>query len=868
MTSLGNQIQEAREKANMTQAQLADALGVSREEIAAWERDAQVPEKKMLQKVGDRLGTVFFDPGSLEAQRKSDAKLEKVKAAEFQGKKGGLFGGDSSEDGGSSKMWLIPLILALVLALAVYLLLRPKISELTSQVNELKQSFLSTDKNLTDVNQSLSTDLEAAKTAIDSVKADIGTANAKIDAANTEIVSVKADIGAANTKIDAANTEIGSVQTSVNGIQRLFSGEGTLFAAKGKQIQFLGETNSIISVAPEGTVNEKITIRHCGENWAVINRLAVKIANEEDLTFDIQSDKQFVINGNAARDHLVNLMPSDGVMADSPVLFTLYSGEAYFISACQLVYFDKTGKAQTIDVGMNTAHAEDAVLFVPDKDILVQGIRFFIPAGSRYTSDIVWEPYVGITRPKAWAPYRGKTYTWVPELGALEVSAFSGANTLFSTSGESLSVRGQRTENNDLSGKVESLKLLVCGAEDGMTLKGKFIQFSDAQNSTVSVIPNTIDQEVLITHYGGNWASINRLGVKMSNEEDLTFKILSDKRFVINGNSTRDHVVDLMPYDGVKADSPVLFTLLSGETYYISGCCLVYFDESGIANRIDEGMDTPSARDAVPFTPDQDIQVRGIQFITPAGKSYSEDTVWEPYVGKTQTADWVPCQLKTYSWKPGYGALQIDVLPGLNTLYATPEVSLLVNGVTTTQETPEEPVSETDAQENLQAQADIGQYTIADAQRIRNRRYLLEENSVLDTKCVSYIFPVTEGHSYFYTGNVLVLTGLNQDKEAIETLSVSKHEAGGYLYQIIHTNAVRFVALTVEKNTDMSQFALWHGNQALEGALPEKKQADPSAESTEAPIAEPTAAPTAEPTATPTAEPTAMPTEEPTDEPA
>jgi transcriptional regulator with XRE-family HTH domain len=129
MTSLGNQIQEARKKANMTQAQLADALGISREEVAAWEKDEQRPEKKMLQKMGDQFDTVLLDPVSVEAQRKSDEKLEKVKAAEFQGKKGGLFSGNSSaEDGGGSKMWLIPLALALVLALAVYLLLQPRIS--------------------------------------------------------------------------------------------------------------------------------------------------------------------------------------------------------------------------------------------------------------------------------------------------------------------------------------------------------------------------------------------------------------------------------------------------------------------------------------------------------------------------------------------------------------------------------------------------------------------------------------------------------------------------------------------------------------------------------------------------------------------
>ena len=196
----------------------------------------------------------------------------------------------------------------------------------------------------------------------------------------------------------------------------------------------------------------------------------------------------------------------------------------------------------------------------------------------------------------------------------------------------------------------------------------------------------------------------------------------------------------------------------------------------------------------------------------------------------------------------------------------------MVNGIKTMKEPPEETASKINAQENVSAHAAIGQYSIADAQRIRNKRYSLEENSILDTKCASYIFPVTEGHAYFYAGDALVLTGLNQDKKAIETLSVSKQEAGGYLFQIIHTDEVRFVALTVEKNADMSQFVLWHGNQAFEIALPEKKQAETPADSTEkstaAPTIQPTENPTTKPTVAPTAKPTVAPTAKPTAKPA
>lgn len=47
---------ETRAGAGMNQAQLAEALGVSRDEVAAWERGTEVPRVDMLERLAQACG--------------------------------------------------------------------------------------------------------------------------------------------------------------------------------------------------------------------------------------------------------------------------------------------------------------------------------------------------------------------------------------------------------------------------------------------------------------------------------------------------------------------------------------------------------------------------------------------------------------------------------------------------------------------------------------------------------------------------------------------------------------------------------------------------------------------------------------------
>lgn len=145
MTSLGKQIQEAREKIKMTQEELADAMGVSAEDIAAWENDESTPKEKQLQAMGDKLGTVLLDPRSAAARQKADAKLEQVKEAEFLGKK---THGSGMGNPGQSKMWLIPLAAAALLAILLFGWIQPQISNLNAQVTELSKAVKESEEAL------------------------------------------------------------------------------------------------------------------------------------------------------------------------------------------------------------------------------------------------------------------------------------------------------------------------------------------------------------------------------------------------------------------------------------------------------------------------------------------------------------------------------------------------------------------------------------------------------------------------------------------------------------------------------------------------------------------------------------------------
>ena len=57
--SLGNNIHRLRTKLNMSQGDLAEALGVSRQSISKWETDGAVPELDKLIKLSSIFGVTL-----------------------------------------------------------------------------------------------------------------------------------------------------------------------------------------------------------------------------------------------------------------------------------------------------------------------------------------------------------------------------------------------------------------------------------------------------------------------------------------------------------------------------------------------------------------------------------------------------------------------------------------------------------------------------------------------------------------------------------------------------------------------------------------------------------------------------------------
>ena len=161
MTSLGNQIREAREKKGMTQEELAGAVGVGKEDIAAWENDERTPKEKQLQAMGDKLGAVLLDPRSADARQKADAKLEQVKEAEFLGKK---THGSGMGNLGQSKMWLIPLAAAALLAILLFGWIQPQISNLKTEIDELRQSLSAAGEKADDFSEQTAAEMQLYRT--------------------------------------------------------------------------------------------------------------------------------------------------------------------------------------------------------------------------------------------------------------------------------------------------------------------------------------------------------------------------------------------------------------------------------------------------------------------------------------------------------------------------------------------------------------------------------------------------------------------------------------------------------------------------------------------------------------------------------
>ena len=56
MESIGNKIFKLRETHNLTQAEMAERLGVSRQTISSWESGRTFPGANMLQEIQDSFG--------------------------------------------------------------------------------------------------------------------------------------------------------------------------------------------------------------------------------------------------------------------------------------------------------------------------------------------------------------------------------------------------------------------------------------------------------------------------------------------------------------------------------------------------------------------------------------------------------------------------------------------------------------------------------------------------------------------------------------------------------------------------------------------------------------------------------------------
>jgi len=84
--TLGERINSLRNERNMSQADLADALGVSRQSISKWETNAAVPELDKLVKLGEYFGVsmdalILGEQPEPQAQPEQNAPAEHIEAS-------------------------------------------------------------------------------------------------------------------------------------------------------------------------------------------------------------------------------------------------------------------------------------------------------------------------------------------------------------------------------------------------------------------------------------------------------------------------------------------------------------------------------------------------------------------------------------------------------------------------------------------------------------------------------------------------------------------------------------------------------------------------------------------------------------------
>ena len=460
MKSLGKQIQEARQKKNMSLADTARAMKMSEAELASWEKDAVTPDRHQMEALGDYLGTVFFDPKALEAQRQADEATEREKLAEFRGKAGGQKAAGAAE--GGSKLWLIPLAAVAALAVLTFVLISP----IRDELNETKQSLSVAEHALQETKSQLSAAVASVEQKAQDTESRLSevTASAEQNARETAeklsevAASAEQNVRETAEKLSSADSEIQALKaadasakqaaakmdTKLSALEGMNAARGVSFSASGTQVTVYPLEGSVLTITPSKKVEDKITVTHTGYNMAAIKRSKWSSDANKNLTVSFASDRQFTLDGTADATAVIYLTPTSKPKLSSPVLFTLYAGTTYYISACRLAYFDENGTMQYITEGMNTASAKNAVAYTPEKDIQVRGIHFRVPKGTTYSKKITWQPYVGVVRPNEWVPYQGKTYTWDKSKGAFTVYALDGLNMVFTDADIKVSVKGKR----------------------------------------------------------------------------------------------------------------------------------------------------------------------------------------------------------------------------------------------------------------------------------------------------------------------------------------------------------------------------------------------------------------------------------------
>ena len=98
----GERIREARKKAGMTQAELADKLGIPYQSIGQWERDLRNPKPGTLEKIASALGINWYELYAESEKEQIEAKknydIAKFLSEKRKGVKVGIIGKDGKTE--------------------------------------------------------------------------------------------------------------------------------------------------------------------------------------------------------------------------------------------------------------------------------------------------------------------------------------------------------------------------------------------------------------------------------------------------------------------------------------------------------------------------------------------------------------------------------------------------------------------------------------------------------------------------------------------------------------------------------------------------------------------------------------------------